>query len=413
MLIDKKSVLERIKPSDDERRERLKAFEIVKKKLAPIKKDVVLTGSVAKGTDLKEDTDIDVFVLFEKNEELSLDRFKKIFPLHVIAYAEHPYIQVKVGGYSVDIVPAYRIAEGEKIISSVDRSQLHTKYVMRKLKEKEKDDVRMLKHFLKKLGIYGAEAKVMGFSGYVCELLIIHYGSFENAIQGMKKWGEKIVIDIEKYKTEDFFNEPLVIIDPVDPHRNTTAIVSRESIAKAVLASQFLKVFEFDEKKKSLKAKRKIIGEIMTLSFPAPDLVEDTLLPQLRKLQHLIKAHLEREDFKVIGTYSCVSLKGKKKECIILVELESLTIPKMKKIIGPAYFHGNGVKRFMKKHACWIENDRLVSVKERKITSAKDGINEVLKSSGVPKDLKSKMKNAKIGRDIPEEYFFGINWVLL
>jgi tRNA nucleotidyltransferase (CCA-adding enzyme) len=38
---------------------------------------------------------------------------------------------------------------------------------------------------MKGTGVYGAEAKVEGFSGYLTELLVINYGSFPKALEAV------------------------------------------------------------------------------------------------------------------------------------------------------------------------------------------------------------------------------------
>jgi tRNA nucleotidyltransferase (CCA-adding enzyme) len=44
-------------------------------------------------------------------------------------------------------------------------------------------EVRLLKKFMKGTGVYGAEIKIGGFSGYLCELLILKYRSFAQTIE--------------------------------------------------------------------------------------------------------------------------------------------------------------------------------------------------------------------------------------
>ncbi len=71
-------------------------------------------------------------------------------------------------------------------------------------------------------GVYGSELKTQGFSGYLTELLIIHYGSFENTVKEACFWkpGEKIdLMQHSKIK----YDEPLVMVDPTDPKRNVAA----------------------------------------------------------------------------------------------------------------------------------------------------------------------------------------------
>ncbi len=62
--------------------------------------------------------------------------------------------------------------------SAADRSPFHTLYVANSLDNYKKNQVRLLKKFLRSLNVYGAEISRKGFSGYVSEILIIKFGSF-------------------------------------------------------------------------------------------------------------------------------------------------------------------------------------------------------------------------------------------
>ncbi len=71
-------VLKKIKPSKGEIKKEKKVIEKIIKKIKEIEGkhvDVVLAGSIARGTHLKGDRDIDLFVLFP--EELSREEFVK------------------------------------------------------------------------------------------------------------------------------------------------------------------------------------------------------------------------------------------------------------------------------------------------------------------------------------------------
>jgi tRNA nucleotidyltransferase (CCA-adding enzyme) len=49
------------------------------------------------------------------------------------------------------------------------------------------------------IGVYGAEIKVGGFSGYLCELLILHHNSFLDTVKAFARYKHRTVIDIEGY----------------------------------------------------------------------------------------------------------------------------------------------------------------------------------------------------------------------
>ena len=70
------------------------------------------------------------------------------------------------------------IENAEQLKSAVDRTILHTHYIKKNLKENQINDVLILKKFMEGIETYGSEFKVGGFAGYLCELLILEYGTF-------------------------------------------------------------------------------------------------------------------------------------------------------------------------------------------------------------------------------------------
>ena len=148
--------------------------------------DVKTGGSFAKDTNLKKDMDIDIFILIEKNtneqdfEKIALNvGFKCLKEYHPITrYSEHPYVEGFVSlkhnnkeRVRINIVPCYNVEKG-LWKSSADRSQYHTEYMKKNLTSEQKNQIRILKAFLKGIGIYGAELSIAGFSGYVTEVLV-------------------------------------------------------------------------------------------------------------------------------------------------------------------------------------------------------------------------------------------------
>ena len=195
--------------------------------------NVTLVGSVAKNTALKGKSDIDIFIAFPlgtdkkylKKTGLDLahkccDEFGSVAQHH---YASHPYVTTDIGECEVDIVPCYAIEDGSQLKSAVDRTILHTRYVKANLTETQQDEVLLLKRFMAMTGTYGSEFKVGGFAGYLCELLIIHYGTFEDTLKAAINWKFGQSIDLEGYGTSNDFNDPLVVIDPTDKNRNVAA----------------------------------------------------------------------------------------------------------------------------------------------------------------------------------------------
>src|ERR687893_2956193 len=188
--------------------------------------DVVFGGSYAKGTWLPHHADIDIFVKIkpfveiEKFEEMGIEigtnALKKYGPK--LRYSDHPYVEAFVKKVRVNVVPCYDVKQGNWR-SAADRSPFHTQHISRHFDNEKKRQARLLKKFFKSVGIYGAEISTEGFSGYVSEVLILKYSSFENVLRSAANdWEERQIIAVCDFDS-DFvktFNSPLIIIDPVD-----------------------------------------------------------------------------------------------------------------------------------------------------------------------------------------------------
>ena len=202
-------------------------------------------GSYAKETWTRGKIDIDIFVKFkrtttEKNFEkigrkIGFDSLKKFKPY--VRYSEHPFVEANIDGVGVNVVPCYNVKNGEWK-SAADRSTFHTEFMSEKLTGLMKDDIRVLKCFLEKNGMYGAEIAKQGFSGYVCEVLVYYLGSFENVLKKIAKLKNNEMVGDSPRK----FESPIVIIDPIDRNRNLGAAISIENVTNLILiARNFLK----------------------------------------------------------------------------------------------------------------------------------------------------------------------------
>ena len=249
--------MKRVRPSEEERRLAERVWRYVKERLEDtlarrgIEASVTLQGSLAKDTWLSGELDVDVFVLFPVSWKARLgeakELFREAFSDHVVEerHAAHPYIRVLVENVWVDVVPALRVERGDAAETAVDRTPFHTEYIRSKLDDVQRDEVRLLKRFLKGIGVYGAEVAVKGFSGYAAELLIVAYGCFRYVLEKAARWKPPVVIDVEGHYggslpriVEHFGETHMVIVDPVDPRRNVAAAISKRSMAWFVLASR-------------------------------------------------------------------------------------------------------------------------------------------------------------------------------
>ncbi|MCX6803417.1 MAG: nucleotidyltransferase domain-containing protein, partial [Candidatus Diapherotrites archaeon] len=131
-----KKILNKITPSAKEILAEKKLVEEIRKKIAKIEgkhSHLEWCGSSARGTHLRGDRDLDLFVMFDKTlppEELEKEGLrvgKSIFRGHTweMAYSQHPYIRGKIKGFEVEIVPSYIVASGAEKQSAVDRTPFH------------------------------------------------------------------------------------------------------------------------------------------------------------------------------------------------------------------------------------------------------------------------------------------------
>ena len=327
-------VINEVKPSETDIQEAYSLYNEISaviKETLRIREDfrVELEGSLAKGTALKDHLELDVFVLIRR-EDLSREWLKENFvrPLSqalkkkyevTLRFASHPYLRIRKGSMEADIVPAYWAESIKEIKTPVDRTPFHTRYVINKLSEKQKDEVRLLKQFFKGLEVYGAEIRFEGFSGYLSEVLIIKYGDFLNTLRSMLEWKYGTVIlvgdskeDLKAIKTL-FRGSPLIVPDPVDPRRNAAAAVSKKSLTTAIVGAIAFtecpsKMFFFPQKKlMSLKELKNLLKEtdrvaaVITYEV-TPSTPPDILWGELKRISKKIKNILINKGFTVVDT---------------------------------------------------------------------------------------------------------------
>ena len=383
--------------------------------------EAVLLGSVAKNTWISngnnsegKDLDIDIFIKFPlttslddlkvQGLELAEKCIKEVDGTYEARYASHPYLTGTIEGYMVDFVPCYDIEDSSQLKSAVDRTLLHTQYIVANLKPEQTREVRLLKRFMKMVGTYGSEFKVGGFSGYLCELLVIHYGCFVDVLQGVfNHWRPGFEIDLMEYGTAGLFKDPLVVVDPTDGNRNVSAALTLQKMAELrVAAGNFLdnpKTSYFYPK--TLKFNRKTIRDefknrethSFILAFPAPDISADALHPQIQKTEKSLVKIMENEDFRVMGSDSW---SDEDETCIILMEMNNWHLPPLKKHYGPTVWDDENRRRFLKKHPdSWTEGEQWVTLTKRQYQDAHSLIQGTLTPEGI--------RNLRVGKHLKKK----------
>lgn len=421
--MDLKIVLKDIKPSKKEYKEiedfSKKLIETIEKLSKNVKP--LVCGSVAKDTWLSKKNEMDMFLLFDpkltkkelekKGMLLAKKIVKEMKGKYEIAFAEHPYLKSWIGKYQVDIVPAFMIKDPEKIKSSVDRTPHHVKFVKKNLKKP--DEVRVLKQFCIANKCYGADVKTLGFSGYLCELLIIKYGTFMKLAKEATKWRARHIIAFKNSNKEEAnkFKSPLIVVDPVDKNRNVGAAVSVEKFYTFVNAcKRFVdnpkKEFFFPPETKpyTLEEVAKEIKKRGTrwysITFERPKAVEDVLYPQMKRCEKAIGKMLTQNGFKVLRSeFYC------DKKCVLVFEMKTWQIPKITKNIGPDVYskHAEEFLKHYKENEVFVENEKWVVEVERKFTTVLHYLQDLLKNSekelrerGIPSKIAPKIRKARI-----------------
>jgi tRNA nucleotidyltransferase (CCA-adding enzyme) len=368
--------------------------------------DVVFGGSFAKGTWLPEDADIDIFVKikpsvsiekFEKmGRDIGSETLKEYGPK--LRYSDHPYVESFVRKVRVNVVPCYDVEQG-KWKSAADRSPFHTRYISTQFDDQKRGQARLLKKFFKRLGIYGAEISTAGFSGYVSEVLVLKYCSFENVLRAAADWQDRQVIAVGDYDS-DFvkgFKSPVTIIDPVDSRRNLGTAISPEGVAKFMLAARaFLKrpsLQFFRESKRQSAASKLLLANVLVIEFSHQRKSPDIIWGQLKRSINSIAKQLELAQFEVLRT-SC--LTDERSSAVLVFLLESLILPPYMKRRGPEIFRRKETASFLSNRkrplAIWVNREmRIAMMVDRKATDARKLVKSLLRNhaekSGIARDI--------------------------
>jgi len=357
----KEKVLQKIKPTPAEEKAIKETAEEIIYLISRFSKakDIVFAGSAARGTNLRGNHDLDIFFIYPhsmSSEAIVSDLFlacKKVFSKVMTNYAKHPYFITEYNGFKVELVPCYEWDGKSKIKSAVDRTPKHLEFIKYNLTDKQKDDVRILKQFLKNNELYGAEIAIGGFSGYLCELLIYYYGSFENLILSATMWqrGEFIKTN-EKYEGEPWH---LIVPDPVDCRRNVASPVSlRKFYEFILLCREFIKhpkeeFFFYEFKPINMIDMEHIFNTkgtyfIFAIAERPPTKVDDVVYGKL--LNDYKKVLPKLKEYRLI--YSEIFLN--KDYCLICFEFEDSHLSNIDKKIGPPVDFLEHCDLFLEKH---------------------------------------------------------------
>jgi len=411
-------VLKRITPSREERARILQLAEDLRRRVKDaakekgIEAEARVEGSVAKDTWLRGEPDIDIFLRLPPTLSrealgavgLEIGRRATRGFKQVERFAEHPYLECFVDGVRVNIVPCYRVERG-LWLSATDRTPFHTDYVKPLLNERLVGEIRLLKRFMKGIGVYGAEIRIGGFSGYLCELLILQYGSFMGNLKSAADWRGQEIIDYEDhYKGRKaelrkvFGGDPLIVIDPVDKGRNVAAAVREGRLNEFIAAARaFLEkpslsffypspveTFKADQLVNVIRARG---SALLFLRFGSVGAVPDVLWGQLYRTQKSLGKMLQRFDFKILRD---AVWSNEEDINVFVFELETRLLPPIRRHLGPPLEKRVECKKFLRKHlgvestvsGPRVEGNRWVVETRRKYFDAVEFLKEELRDGG-------------------------------
>ncbi|WNY26529.1 CCA tRNA nucleotidyltransferase [Methanolapillus ohkumae] len=414
----RESILQNIRPNDSEK-QRLEAakselIEIVCRTAEKFNETDVIpisVGSAERSTWLSGNHDIDLFVSYP--EEVSREEMEKRSRRLLMEVAktgnswedrhsEHPYIHIRKDGFEIDLVPCFRVKSASEIKSAVDRTPFHCRFIKERIQGKE-DEVLLLKQFMKGTGVYGSEVRNGGFSGYLTEILVIRYGSFENVLKKAAYWRFGENIDLMNHQSQPH-SDPLVVTDPTDPNRNVAAALSLTRFSQFVnAAGRYMKNPDIgfftkpDYPPLSPTDFKKIVSlrgtDWMAVTFPAPKKADDTLYPQLFRLENSLAEILTANDFTVMNTHAFAESEG---NCVLLIELASKKLPPLQKRTGPPVWAVENTQSFYDKYkdhpdtfTLKIKNEFIVAEIVRKYQSAEQLIaDKILKEAALGRHVR-------------------------
>ncbi len=398
--MDYQAILAQIKPTKEEEKQlKQLAASIINKVTIPATK-VILGGSGAKDTWLKGTHDIDIYVKFsyknyaQQSEQLADILYKYVYKkLKVIRlHGSRDYFQLQKDGFMFEIVPILDITKPLEARNITDFSHLHVAYVKKHIQQKQKlaDDIRLAKAFAKAQKVYGAESYIQGFSGYVMELLVIRYGSFEKLLKAVASWKKPVIIGNKKEAEQ--LNpakkaSPLILLDPVQPERNAAAALSEEKFEQFVKASRaFVKkpsLAFFEKKEVNLDALQKKKHSVF-LNVTPLHTKKDIAGAKMMKAFLYLKAQIPLYGFQLQES-SWDYEKG-----FFYFQVKEGQIAKEYAHQGPPVDHALAVQQFQKKYKdVFVQGKRLYAKKKRKFTDVRSLVQQLIRMPNVKERVQS------------------------
>lgn len=410
----KKEVLSKIKPTELEHEEFTKTANklLNKVKRCAKKLDIIclpyIGGSFGKGTYLKGNSDVDIFMRFDKSYD---DSKLSIFLEAILVESKIKFKKQKgsrdyfsgsfgpkVSRIEFELVPNRFVSKKSEAVNSTDLSPLHVEYL--KLREKENeslsDEIRLAKQFFKVKGLYGAESYINGFSGHVIDILIMVYGSLEKLLEVGKTWEESTFLDINSNYNSfeeavsvlgDDKNSSLVIIDPIIPDRNAARAISSENYARFLLVCNRISKLssldfeivrrDFNEviaAHKSFCKTNNLKPVVYKISFSVSGESEDIVGSKLKKIFGKVETYFDSLDFRIFNSEFFIDIKAG--VAIFAYDFEKISLPNVRVLKGPKTFMTDAIKSFLKgRDNYFIKEDRICVYDNRRVKDLSEVVN--------------------------------------
>lgn len=396
-----------------------KVIELIRKhsKNSPFHPETIIGGSYARDTWLPSEVDLDIFLRYSvraQREDLENDSYRISSDAFgrknlIIRYAEHPYVETYINKVRINIVPCYDVTLGNWI-SAVDRSPFHLEFIKKALSPVQKNDVRLLKKFMKKAKVYGAEIKVGGFSGYFCEVLVYRMKSFENIVLSASKWKLPLVItdeDKQDSVKQRFKGDKIIVTDPIDINRNLGRALSIRSLSRFIIACRAfaqkpsMKFFVYGKGKlKKSMTNKALVKNVQGIIFRHPKMSADILWGMLNRTLNNLTKQFEKNGFRITRSIA-TSNDLDSSAFLFLFEITEVTPYETR--VGPSIFEEENLNKFVSKnlntsYLLWINSQgRICSLRKRTIHSVSMLFREYVKEPvryGISKNIAESIKTS-------------------
>ena len=195
------------------------------------------------------------------------------------AFSQHPFLSLKIERIDIDIlgcfdIDAQTLAENGPI-TAVDRTVHHTSYVIDRMTDKKREDVRILKSFVRACHAYGDTCAVgrMGLTGVTLEIIAIVEPDLDSAVKTLRNLETNPIDPLNRRlavlkKIPAFRDDHIFLIDPTDHSRNMASSFTPRSYSWVQ--------YKIDRLWENLKSgdSKKIIDSLIESPVPSDSLPE-------------------------------------------------------------------------------------------------------------------------------------------